>query len=160
MRHFLLLPLLALAGCGLFPASDERPGPVTGPVTGPSALQPATGSAPAVSTTALGARAVSAAALDTTTAEEKSAALSAPAASGERALGKAVVALGPPAEQGLWLSTTLVDKPVQGRIETAAGKSLALEIRPGSGGALLSLAAFQALGLSLTDLPEVTVYAR
>jgi hypothetical protein len=47
----------------------------------------------------------------------------------------------------------------QGRIETAAGKSLALELRPGTGGALLSLAAFQALGLSLTDLPEVTVFA-
>ena len=156
MRHVLLVPLLALAGCGLFPASDERPGPVTGP----SAPQPATGSAPAVSTTALGARAVSATALDSTTAEEKAAALSAPAASGERALGKAVVALGPPADQGIWLSTALVDKPVQGRIETAAGKSLTLELRPGSGAALLSLAAFQALGLSLTDLPEVTVYAR
>ena len=156
MRHVLLVPLLALAGCGLFPASDERPGPVTGP----SAPQPATGIAPAVSTTALGARAVSAAALDSTTAEEKAAALSAPAASGERALGKAVVALGPPADQGIWLSSALVDKPVQGRIETAAGKSLTLELRPGSGAALLSLAAFQALGLSLTDLPEVTVYAR
>ena len=68
------------------------------------------------------------------------------------------MALGPPAEQGLWLSTALVSAPVQGRIETAAGKSLTLELRPGTGGALLSLAAFQALGLSLTDLPEVAVY--
>ena len=58
MRHFLLVPLLALAGCGLFPASDERPGPVTGSVTGPSAPQPATGIAPAVSTTALGVLAI------------------------------------------------------------------------------------------------------
>ena len=46
----------------------------------------------------------------------------------------------------------------QGRIVTAAGKSLGLELRPGTGGALLSLAAFQALGLSLTELPQVTVY--
>jgi hypothetical protein len=31
-------------------------------------------------------------------------------------------------------------------------------LRPGTGGALLSLAAFQALGLSLTELPQVTVF--
>ena len=41
---------------------------------------------------------------------------------------------------------------------TAGGKSLGLELRPGTGAAHLSLAAFQALGLSLTDLPEVTIY--
>ncbi|WP_103256735.1 D-galactarate dehydratase [Tabrizicola aquatica] len=156
MRHIPLISLLVLglAGCAALQGEGN------GPVTGPSAPQPATEFAPAVTTTALGAQAVSADALDSTTAEEKAAALAAPAAGGERALGKVVVALGPPAEQGIWLSTTLVDKLVQGRIETSAGKSLTLELRPGSGGALLSLAAFQALGLSLTDLPEVTVYAR
>jgi hypothetical protein len=138
MKHCLLLPLLALAlsGCALFPTDDGQTRP--GPVTGPSDAQPATEFAPAVGTTALGARAVSAAALDTTTEAEKSAALTAQPAGGERILGKTVVALGP--------------------IETAGGKSLTLELRPGSGGALLSLAAFQALGLSLTDLPEVTVF--
>ena len=156
MRQIALFPLVVLAGCGLFQEQDARPGPVTGA----SAPLPAAEAAGAVSTTALGARAVSAAALDTTTAEEKAAALAAPAAGGERVLGKVVVALGPPAEQGIWLSTALVDKTVPGRIETAGGKSLALEVRPGTGAALLSLAAYQALGLSLTDLPEVTVYGR
>jgi hypothetical protein len=73
-------------------------------------------------------------------------------------LGRVVVALGPPAEQGIWLSTSLVTEAVQGRVETAGGKSLAVELRPGTGGALLSLAAFQALGLSLTDLPEIRVF--
>ena len=107
----------------------------------------------------MGARAVRAEVLDTTTAEEKAEALAAPAASGERELGRVVVALGPPAEQGLWLSTSLVSQAVQGRVETAAGKSLSLELRPGTGGALLSLAAFQALGLGLTDLPEIRVFA-
>jgi hypothetical protein len=34
-----------------------------------------------------------------------------------------------------------------------------VDLIPGTGGALLSLAAFRQLGLSLTDLPEVTVYA-
>jgi hypothetical protein len=47
---------------------------------------------------------------------------------------------------------------VQGRAVTAAGQSLTLELRPGSGGALLSLAAFQALGLKLTELPELSVF--
>jgi hypothetical protein len=150
----ILLTALLLTGCGLF---DKTQGPT--PVTGPSEAQPAAEIGEAMASTALGARAVSAEALDSTSAEEKAAALAAPAAGGERALGKAVVALGPPAEQGLWLSTALVDTVVQGRIETAAGNSLALELRPGTGGALLSLAAFQALGLSLTDLPEVAVFA-
>jgi hypothetical protein len=158
MRHLALFPVIALAlsGCALFQTegSGERPGSITGP----SEPQPATEFAPAVATTALGARATSAAALDKTTAEEKAAALAAPATGGERELGKVVVALGPPAEQGIWLSTALVTEVAQGRIETAAGKSLTLELRPGTGGALLSLAAFQALGLSLTELPEVTVF--
>jgi hypothetical protein len=159
MKHLVLFLLFALAltGCGLFEKGAESSTPTL--VTGPSDPLPATEMAAAASSTALGARAASAEALDTTTSEEKAAALAAPAAGGERELGKTTVALGPPAEQGLWLSTTLVDKVVQGRIETAAGKSLALELRPGTGGALLSLAAFQALGLSLTDLPEVKVYA-
>ena len=158
MKQIVLFPVLALAlsGCALFEKGGAATAP--GPITGPSGQQPATETAASVSTTALGARAMSAEALDTTTAEEKAAALAAPAAGGERALGKAVVALGPPAEQGLWISTSLVSAVKQGRIETAAGKSLTLELRPGTGGALLSLAAFQALGLSLTDLPEITVY--
>jgi hypothetical protein len=110
-------------------------------------------------TASLGTRAVRAEVLDTTTPEEKAAALAAPAATGERELGRVVVALGPPAEQGLWLSAALVRETVRGRVETASGKSLAVELRPGTGGALLSLAAFQALGLSLTELPEIRVFA-
>jgi hypothetical protein len=158
MRHYMHYPVLALvlSGCALFQpdGSAERPEPITGP----SEPQPATEFAPAVATTGLGARAVSAEALDKTTAEEKAAALAAPAAGGERELGQVVVALGPPAEQGIWLSSGLVTEKAQGRIETAAGKSLGVELRPGTGGALLSLSAFQALGLSLTELPEVTVF--
>jgi hypothetical protein len=157
MRQLAFIPVLALAlsGCALFQKDGGRSG-----VTGPSDPQPATEFAPAVATTALGARAVSAETLDKTTAEEKAAALAAPAAGGERELGTVVVALGSPAEQGIWLSSALVKEKAQGRIMTAGGKSLAVELRPGSGGALLSLAAFQALGLSLTELPEVTIYGR
>jgi len=35
---------------------------------------------------------------------------------------------------------------------------VAVDLQSGSGGALLSLAAYRALGLALTDLPEVTVF--
>ena len=156
MKQFAILPVLALAlsGCALFQKDGGRSG-----VTGPVEPQPATEFAPAVSTSVLGTtQAASAEALDKTTAAEKAAALATPAAGGERELGRVVVALGPPAEQGIWLSSPLVAAKAQGRIVTAAGKSLALELRPGTGGALLSLAAFQALGLSLTELPEVTVF--
>ncbi|MFN3993369.1 MAG: hypothetical protein ACK4IU_10745 [Tabrizicola flagellatus] len=153
MRQIAILTVfaLALSGCALLQ-----------PQGGPKAAAtpaPAPEAAPAVATTPLGtARAVSAAALDKTTAEEKAAALAAPAKGGERELGKVVVALGPPAEQGIWLSSALVKEKAQGRIVTAEGKSLAVELRPGTGAALLSLAAFQALGLGLTSLPEVTVF--
>lgn len=156
MRQLVFIPAVALAlsGCALFQKDGGRSA-----VTGPAEPQAATEFAPAVSTSVLGTtQAASAEALDKTTAAEKAAALAAPAAGGEKELGKVVVALGPPAEQGLWMSSPLVTEKAQGRIVTAAGKSLAVELRPGTGGALLSLAAFQALGLSLTELPEVTIY--
>ncbi len=146
--------VLALSGCAVFEGGGAAS------VTGPSAAQPATEMVSAAATTALGARAVSAESLDTTTSAEKAAALAAPASGGERQLGRVIVALGPPAEQGIWLSSALVSAVAQGRIETAAGKSLMLELRPGTGAALLSLAAFQALDLPLTELPELAVFSR
>ena len=156
MRHMALSVIVyaSLAGCAQFQSGGQQPGPVDGASEAP----PATEFAPAAASAALGARSTSASALDTTTAEEKAAALAAPAAGGERALGSAVVSLGPPAEQGLWFSSPLVKAVAQGRVVMASGQSLAVELRPGTGAALLSLAAFQALKLPLTGLPEVTVY--
>ncbi|OYW48876.1 MAG: hypothetical protein B7Z31_14795 [Rhodobacterales bacterium 12-65-15] len=151
-----LVVLLLVAGCGLWPGkSPFRPDPVTGsdPAQADAAVTAPSGLA------ALGTRSARPEDLDTTSAADKETALAATATSGERTLGTAVVALGPPAEQGIWLKTPLVTEVVQGRVETATGQSLAVELRPGTGGALLSLAAFQALGLALTELPEVTVYA-
>lgn len=153
--HVLLLSLaLVLSGCGLIHHRDGRR-----PLFGPSPLSPAVEAGPGGLAGALGSQSVRAEVLDTTSDAEKAAALEAPAAADERALGKVVVALGPPAEQGLWLKTALVTEVVEGRIETAEGKSLTLELRPGTGASLLSLAAFQALGLPLTGLPEVSVFA-
>lgn len=153
--HVLILSLVLVAtGCGLIKPKDGR-----GPVIGPSALSPAVEGPTQGLAGAMGSQAVKAEELDSTTDAEKAKALAAPASLDERVLGKVVVALGSPAEQGLWLKTSLVTEVVEGRIETAEGKSLTLELRPGTGGALLSLAGFQALGLSLTGLPEVTVFA-
>jgi hypothetical protein len=77
---------------------------------------------------------------------------------GARELGKVTVALGSPAEPGFWLRTALVTAPGKGKVVTASGASVAVDLQPGSGGALLSLAAYRALGLALTDLPEVTIF--
>jgi hypothetical protein len=156
MRHlaFIAVAMAGLSGCALLQQGRSS----AGASDGPSVAQPATGFAPAATAAALGAQAASPEALDTTTAEEKSVALAAPGVAGERALGTTVVALGPPAEQGLWLSSPLVKGVGPGRVVTASGQGLAVELRPGTGAAFLSLAAFQALKLPLTDLPEVTVY--
>ena len=99
-----------------------------------------------------------AAALDQTSEAEKAAALA--EISGARELGVVVAALGSPAEQGFWLSAAIIATTAPGRVETASGQSVAVELRPGQGGALLSLAAYRALGLALTDLPELTVFAQ
>lgn len=98
-------------------------------------------------------------ALDQTSDAEKSAALNAPATGGERELGKVTVTLGSPAEQGIWLRSPLVSAAGKGRVVTSGGQSVAVDLLPGTGGAQLSLAAYLALGLPLTALPEVTVYA-
>lgn len=100
-----------------------------------------------------------AASLDTTTDAQKAAALAAPATPGARALGEVAVSLGSPAEPGIWLRSALVTEPGKGRVVTQDGSSVAVDLLPGQGAAQLSLAAYVALGLQLTDLPQVTVFA-
>jgi hypothetical protein len=152
-QHLILMAILGLSvsGCGIFPKAED-------PSPAPSAL-PATAAPPVRPTTLqdLGSG-QSVASLNKTTEAQSQAALTAPPSSGERELGKVVVALGPPAEAGLWLKSTLVKAPAKGRLVTADGTSIAVDLLPGDGSALLSLAAFQALKLKLTELPEVTVY--
>lgn len=99
-----------------------------------------------------------AATLDTTTDAQRAAAIAAPVA-GAQALGKTTVALGSPAEPGFWVRSPLVSAPGKGKVVTAGGASVAVDLQPGSGGSFLSLAAYRALGLALTDLPEITVFA-
>lgn len=100
----------------------------------------------------------SAAALDTTTEAERAAAVAVVEAPSDTVeLGKVRVSLGNPSEVGFWLQGAIVPVAGKGRVTTAAGQSVAVDLRPGSGAAQLSLPAFRALGLALTDLPEVTV---
>ena len=150
MKNALLLSMsvAVLASCGVMDRLKPRPKApavqIVAPLDATQVLPP-----PGAQT---------AAALDSSTAAERAAAVAAPVA-GARELGKTSVALGSPTEQGFWLKSALVSAPGKGRVETASGAGVAVDLLPGTGGALLSLAAYRALGLSLTDLPEVTVYA-
>lgn len=95
-------------------------------------------------------------AMDTTSAVERTRAMSAGPVGGEE-LGRVRVTLGNPAEAGFWLRSTLVTIPTPGRVVSVEGATVAVTLLPGTGGAQLSLAAFRALGLPLTELPEVLV---
>lgn len=147
----LLIALTAVSGCAVLDRFAPRT-PAPAPVPQAEVAPPAN--------PALPGQGASAAVLDQTTAAQKEAALAAPAASSERLLGKVAASLGSPAEQGFWLRAAIVSAPGKGRVVTAGGKSVAVDLLPGATGAQLSLAAFRALGLTLTDLPEVSVYAQ
>lgn len=98
---------------------------------------------------------------DTTTAQDRAAAVAAPSAA-ERRLGTTIATLGSPADPGIWFKTPLVGAITQGRIEYQ-GKSVNLELRPSGGaagsGSQISLAAMRLIEAPLTGLPQVTVYA-
>lgn len=150
MTRVMLVSVLALSlsGCALLKPKAEAPPPDPGL---------ATEIAPPVETQSLEAMGAgqSVAALDTTSEAEKAAALSAPTGGGE--LGRQVVALGSPADPGLWVQTSLVTVVTQGSVKAPNGQTLAVELRPGTGAALMSLAAYQALGIGLTELPELVI---
>ena len=145
----LALTLLPLAGCAAL-----QGGRSAAPAAGPDM---ATEFAPPVETKPLETMGAGqpVAALDRTTEAEKQAALAAPAKGGE--LGRQVVALGSPADPGLWVQTSLVKAVTKGSVRAPDGKVLAVELRPGSGAALMSLSAYQALGIGLTELPEMAI---
>lgn len=98
---------------------------------------------------------------DTTTAEDRAAAVAAPA-TGSRRLGTTIANLGSPTDPGIWLKTPLVSRVMQGRIEYN-GTSVNVELRPSGGaagsGSQISLAAMRLIQAPLTALPEITVYA-
>ena len=98
---------------------------------------------------------------DTTSAEDRAAAVVSAPVSGERNLGTTIASLGSPTEPGIWFKTPLVTAISQGRVEFN-GKSVAVELRP-SGGApgsasQISLAAMRLIDAPLTGLHEITVF--
>jgi hypothetical protein len=155
----LIFAAVVLSGCGI--VDRFRGVPDSNPDPGVSDAPSATEIAPSVETSGLPGTtaAQSAEALDQTTEAERAAATAAPPAGAEREIGRVVVGLAPVTEQGFFLKSTLVTAPGEGRVVTADGKSVSVDLLPGEGGALLSLAAFRALTLSLTELPEVVVFA-
>lgn len=155
MRSLILLPvLLVLANCSIVP---ERFG---GRKAEPAAAAPAPAAVPAP-LAPKGAR--TAEQFDTTTAEQRAAALAAPAAAKESKLGSSIASLGDPASPGFWLETPLVSKVQQGRVvHPKSGASVQVELRPISGsagsGSRISLPAMRLLGVPLTDLAEIEVF--
>jgi len=106
----------------------------------------------------------SAAALDQSTATEKKAALARKPAT-ETTLGRTVASLGDVAEQGFWLKTPLVKTARSGRLVWADnGNSVNVNLIPKGGastsGSQISLAAMRALGIPLTGLVDLIVYAQ
>ncbi len=142
------MALLPLAGCAALQGGK------TAPAADPGM---ATEFAPAVETQSLEAMGAgqSVAALDRTSEAEKQAALAAAPGGGE--LGRQIVALGSPADTGLWVQTSLVKSVTRGSVRAPNGQVLAVELRPGSGAALMSLSAYQALGIGLTELPQMVI---
>ena len=102
------------------------------------------------------------AALDTVTEAEKDAARATAAASTGGVLGDVTVALGDPADPGLWVKSALVTSEQPGTVRTGGGDAIAVVLKPlgsGAGGPQISLAALRALGLPLTGLHPVTLAA-
>ncbi len=153
---------LALSACGEMSLFKQRPSrdatPPEGTVRpqarpdGASALKPA-------------ANARTAEQFDTTTAEERQKASAAPAQSGgEKALGQTVASLGDPARPGFWLETPLVSSAQKGRVLFSdTGKTAQVDLipieGPKTGGSRLSLAAMRLIGVPLTGLPTIQVFA-
>lgn len=141
MKHIAtLFVVLALTGCGLIKARVPDSGPKF-VIAAPQAF---------------GQDAISVTVLDQATVDQKTAAVL--PTTGGQLLGMVTVGLGSPTDPGFWLSSNLVILPATGRVVTAAGQSVNVELRPSTGGALLSFSAYRVLGLTLTDLPEVQVY--
>lgn len=152
------LPLLLLAGCAT-PSFQHIFG--TSPTAGPAVAVPAPTLNPAPPPPPP-ANAVTEEQFDTTSAEEREAAVVTEVAAGDQELGTTIASLGPPAQPGIWLETPLVAALTPGRIDYQ-GKSINVELRPSGGapgsGSQISLAAMRLIEAPLTGLPQITVFA-
>lgn len=144
-----------LSGCGVIPSNifgrEERPEPVIE-------------QAPAEEPGGIPDNARTEEEFDTTSAEDRAAALDAAAgSSAESNLGLTIASLGDVTQTGIWLKTPLVSEVSQGRVEVVdTGKAVAVELLPLDGdagaGSRISLAAMRLLEVDLTALTELRVY--
>ncbi len=154
MKYLILLPVVVFAGCTELQTAFGTP-TVTAPVAPPPTLDPAPPPPPPPT-----ARTVEQ--FDTTTDEDRQAALATPETSGTASLGTSIASLGNLALPGFWVETPLVTELTPGRIEWQ-GNSVNVELRPSGGavgsGSEISLAAMRLLEAPLTELPEITVFS-
>ena len=110
--------------------------------------------------------AVTVEALDTTTPEQRAAAVETveeTPAEGDGRLGTTVASIGDPGEPGFWIKTPLVSEATSGRIVyLVSGRSVQVQMIPSGGatgsGSQVSLAAMRLLDAPLAGLPELVVY--
>ncbi len=156
MRVILIIPVLALAGCST-PSFQSIFGNATAPAVAAPVQTLDLTPPPAPPVTA-----VTAEQFDTTSQEERDAAIVTEEPAGDQALGTTIASLGPPVEPGIWLKTPLVTALAAGRVEYQ-GKTINIELRPSGGaagsGSQISLAAMRLIEAPLTALPELTVFA-
>lgn len=153
MRYICVIPIVTLVGCEeiLLASAPVVEAPV---VEAPATLDPTPPPPPPPS-----ARTVEQ--FDTTTQEDRAAALQAPEPAQEASLGTTVASLGSPTDPGIWIKTPLVNELTAGRV-VYKGNAVNLELRPSGGtagsGSQLSLAAMRLLDAPLAGLPVVTVF--
>lgn len=156
MKISVLIPFIALSACAspMLPSmlSSTTPAAVPAPTLDPTPPPPPPASARTVEQ------------FDTTTAEDRAAALAPAAPASSAVLGTTIASLGSPTEPGIWLKTPLVTELQQGHIAYPSnGRDLRVELRPSGGavgsGSQISLAAMRLIDAPLTSLPELTVSA-
>lgn len=154
---------LVLSGCteaqfaGFFSTGDTPEGVVAASAEPVATLDPTPPPPPPAS-------ANTAEEFDTTTQEDREAALAVPEPAGETSLGATLATLGSPADPGIWIETPLVTELIMGRVEVPdTGKTVILELRPSGGepgsGSEISLPAMRLLEISLTAIQELNVFA-
>ncbi len=159
-----LLAVLLVAGCAdlRLPWTDREPPVDVTVAPGDDVPRPQSRPDGTASGAPLAVTGLTAAALDRPSAAERAAAQAGAGQHGSF-LGETLASLGAPGETGFWLVTGLVGEPVQGRVETEAGQSVGVELRPSGrepgAGSQISLSAMRALDLSLSALASLRVYA-
>lgn len=156
-----VLPVLGLAAC-TDPAWQLTPASGGVPATDAAAQPPETLNPSPPPPPPPAARTVEE--FDTTSAEDRAAAVAVGPDAGAQLLGTTNVSLGSAADPGIWLKTGLVSALSPGRVENPAnGASVNVELRPSggspTGSSQISLAAMRLLELPLTALADVRVFA-